>query len=42
MLLIVGAVRVANVSDEAEIRYVDVFQFRAEVVLLAAMKSVGV
>ena len=42
MLLMVGAVRPVNVADEVDIGYVDAFQVRAEVVLLAAMKRAGV
>ena len=42
MLLIVGRVRVANVYDEVVNGYVDAFQLRAEVVLLADMKREGV
>ena len=41
MLLMVG-VRVVNVSDEGVNGYVVAFQLRAEEVLLAAKKSVGV
>ena len=42
MLLMVGAERVVNVSDEVVIGYMVAFQLRAEVVLLAAINRVGV